>query len=45
MTKKEIKQLEELLAKYCNEEIKKGNCFADSCDECPINEARNRILG
>ncbi len=44
MTKEETKTFEDLFRKYCNQEIKKGNCGADICDICSVNSAYNKIF-
>lgn len=44
MTKQEVRIFKELFSKYCNEKIKKGHCYADKCDDCPVNNAYSEIF-
>ena len=44
MNKEEMQAFHELFSKYCRQEINKGRCEADFCENCPVNNAYDEIF-
>lgn len=36
--------INDLLSKYCEQEIHSGKCYADKCDTCAVHKARQKIV-